>query len=220
MAAHSPLTSPTGFAMTGTTRYPHVFAPLDLGFTRLKNRILMGSMHTGLEERRMRLSERMAAYFRRARARRGGHDHHRRDRAATTWAGGTRTAKLSETGRGAQPAPAHHRRGARRRSRREDLPADPALRSRWRRKPICVAPIGGQVAHRPFTPKELDEAGDRETDRRLRQLRRAGEGGRLRRRRDHRLGRLPDFSTFLVAQAPTCAPTAGAGRGKTGCASR
>ena len=36
--------------MTGATRYPHVFAPLDLGFTRLKNRILMGSMHTGLEE--------------------------------------------------------------------------------------------------------------------------------------------------------------------------
>lgn len=30
--------------------YPHLFTPLDLGFTRLKNRILMGSMHTGLEE--------------------------------------------------------------------------------------------------------------------------------------------------------------------------
>ena len=36
--------------MPSTTRYPHVFSPLDLGFTRLKNRILMGSMHTGLEE--------------------------------------------------------------------------------------------------------------------------------------------------------------------------
>jgi 2,4-dienoyl-CoA reductase (NADPH2) len=30
--------------------YPHLLAPLDLGFTTLKNRILMGSMHTGLEE--------------------------------------------------------------------------------------------------------------------------------------------------------------------------
>ncbi|OAT48815.1 2,4-dienoyl-CoA reductase [Proteus hauseri ATCC 700826] len=30
--------------------YPHLFAPLDLGFTVLKNRVLMGSMHTGLEE--------------------------------------------------------------------------------------------------------------------------------------------------------------------------
>ncbi len=33
------------------TRYPHLLAPLDLGFTRLPNRVLMGSMHTGLEER-------------------------------------------------------------------------------------------------------------------------------------------------------------------------
>ena len=30
--------------------YPHLLAPLDLGFTKLKNRVLMGSMHTGLEE--------------------------------------------------------------------------------------------------------------------------------------------------------------------------
>ena len=30
--------------------YPALFTPLDLGFTRLKNRFLMGSMHTGLEE--------------------------------------------------------------------------------------------------------------------------------------------------------------------------
>ena len=33
------------------TNYPHLLAPLDLGFTTLKNRVLMGSMHTGLEER-------------------------------------------------------------------------------------------------------------------------------------------------------------------------
>ena len=31
--------------------YPNLFQPLDLGFTTLKNRILMGSMHLGLEER-------------------------------------------------------------------------------------------------------------------------------------------------------------------------
>jgi len=31
-------------------RYPHLFQPLDLGFVTLKNRFLMGSMHTGLEE--------------------------------------------------------------------------------------------------------------------------------------------------------------------------
>lgn len=34
------------------TEYPHLLAPLDLGFTTLKNRVLMGSMHTGLEETR------------------------------------------------------------------------------------------------------------------------------------------------------------------------
>ncbi|MBY6067350.1 NADPH-dependent 2,4-dienoyl-CoA reductase [Leisingera aquaemixtae] len=32
------------------TAYPNLLAPLDLGFTTLKNRVLMGSMHTGLEE--------------------------------------------------------------------------------------------------------------------------------------------------------------------------
>ena len=42
--------------------YPHLLAPLDLGFTTLKNRVLMGSMHTGLEERPNGF-ERMAAYF-------------------------------------------------------------------------------------------------------------------------------------------------------------
>ena len=30
--------------------YPKLFEPLDLGFTTLPNRVLMGSMHTGLEE--------------------------------------------------------------------------------------------------------------------------------------------------------------------------
>ena len=33
-----------------TTTYSHLLAPLDLGFTTLKNRVLMGSMHTGLED--------------------------------------------------------------------------------------------------------------------------------------------------------------------------
>jgi 2,4-dienoyl-CoA reductase (NADPH2) len=42
--------------------YPHIFRPLDLGFTQLKNRIIMGSMHTGLEEL-PNGHERMAAFF-------------------------------------------------------------------------------------------------------------------------------------------------------------
>ena len=43
-------------------KYPHIFEPLDLGFTTLKNRILMGSMHTGLEEEKNGL-ERISAYY-------------------------------------------------------------------------------------------------------------------------------------------------------------
>ncbi len=45
-----------------STPYPHLLAPLDLGFTTLKNRVLMGSMHTGLEDRKKHLP-RLAAYF-------------------------------------------------------------------------------------------------------------------------------------------------------------
>ena len=48
--------------MIGEERYPHLFSPLDLGFTTIKNRAIMGSMHTGLEEAEDGF-ERMAAYF-------------------------------------------------------------------------------------------------------------------------------------------------------------
>ncbi|HEY6942314.1 NADPH-dependent 2,4-dienoyl-CoA reductase [Dokdonella sp.] len=43
-------------------RYPNLFAPLDLGFATLPNRVLMGSMHTGLEDR-ARDFDKLAAYF-------------------------------------------------------------------------------------------------------------------------------------------------------------
>ena len=43
-------------------RYPHLLRPLDLGFTTLRNRVLMGSMHVGLEEA-PRGFERMAAFY-------------------------------------------------------------------------------------------------------------------------------------------------------------
>ena len=47
---------------TESPPYPHLFTPLDLGFTTLRNRVLMGSMHTGLEDR-ARDFPRLAAYF-------------------------------------------------------------------------------------------------------------------------------------------------------------
>ncbi|MFO7764040.1 MAG: NADPH-dependent 2,4-dienoyl-CoA reductase [Wenzhouxiangellaceae bacterium] len=43
-------------------RFPHLFQPLDLGFTTLPNRLLMGSMHTGLEDRVWNY-DRLTAYF-------------------------------------------------------------------------------------------------------------------------------------------------------------
>lgn len=45
-----------------TTPYPHLLAPLDLGFTTLRNRVLMGSMHTGLEDHAADFPK-LAAYF-------------------------------------------------------------------------------------------------------------------------------------------------------------
>jgi len=45
-----------------TTSFPHLLAPLDLGFTTLRNRVLMGSMHTGLEDRAADFPK-LAAYF-------------------------------------------------------------------------------------------------------------------------------------------------------------
>ncbi|MGK0290652.1 MAG: 2,4-dienoyl-CoA reductase (NADPH2) [bacterium] len=45
-----------------TNNYPHLLAPLDLGFTTLKNRVLMGSMHTDLEDKAKNFPK-LAAYF-------------------------------------------------------------------------------------------------------------------------------------------------------------
>ncbi len=42
--------------------YPNLLSPLDLGFTTLRNRVIMGSMHTGLEDR-ARNTGRLAEYF-------------------------------------------------------------------------------------------------------------------------------------------------------------
>ena len=44
------------------TDYPTLFSPLDLGFTTLRNRTIMGSMHTGLEDRASNF-ERLAAFY-------------------------------------------------------------------------------------------------------------------------------------------------------------
>ncbi|WP_405757896.1 MULTISPECIES: FAD-dependent oxidoreductase [unclassified Streptomyces] len=48
--------------MSSQSRYPHLLSPLDLGFTTLPNRVIMGSMHTGLEEHAGGF-ERLAAFY-------------------------------------------------------------------------------------------------------------------------------------------------------------
>lgn len=45
-----------------TDSFPHLLSPLDLGFTTLRNRVVMGSMHTGLEDRAGD-TDRLATYF-------------------------------------------------------------------------------------------------------------------------------------------------------------
>lgn len=52
------MTSPT----INESPFPHLLSPLDLGFTQLANRILMGSMHTGLEEEKGGF-EKLAAFY-------------------------------------------------------------------------------------------------------------------------------------------------------------
>ena len=52
-------------------RFPHLFQPLDLGFTTLPNRLLMGSMHTGLEDRVWNYDKLTAYFVERARGRVG-----------------------------------------------------------------------------------------------------------------------------------------------------
>jgi 2,4-dienoyl-CoA reductase (NADPH2) len=48
--------------MTTTSPFPHLLEPLDLGFTQLRNRTLMGSMHVGLEEEKNGF-EKLAAFY-------------------------------------------------------------------------------------------------------------------------------------------------------------
>ncbi|SUA88622.1 2,4-dienoyl-CoA reductase [NADPH] [Pandoraea pulmonicola] len=54
-------------ATSPTSHYPHLMQPLDLGFTTLRNRVLMGSMHVGLEEARNGFARMAEFYAERAR---------------------------------------------------------------------------------------------------------------------------------------------------------
>jgi 2,4-dienoyl-CoA reductase (NADPH2) len=62
MAARPQRSAAPAARVSVTATYPHLLAPLDLGFTTLPNRVLMGSMHTGLEDKAKHFPK-LAAYF-------------------------------------------------------------------------------------------------------------------------------------------------------------
>ncbi|MFJ7884075.1 FAD-dependent oxidoreductase [Pseudomonas sp. NPDC096917] len=136
------------------THYPHLMAPLDLGFTTLRNRCLMGSMHTGLEEQPGGF-ERMAAYF--AERAKGGVGLMVTGGIAPNDEGGVYSgaAKLST----AEEAEKHqvvtravHDAGGK-------ICLQILHAGRYAYSPRQVAPSAIQAPINPFTPKELDEAG-------------------------------------------------------------
>ncbi len=139
--------------MTGTLRYPHVFSPLDLGFTRLKNRILMGSMHTGLEEAPDGF-ERMAAYYA-ERARGGVGMIITGGIAPNTQAGvGGKLSTPAEAEQHRQITTAVHAADPDVKICLQILHTGPLAGT-----PDCVAPSAVKSRIGRYTPNELDEAG-------------------------------------------------------------
>ena len=136
------------------TAYPNLLSPLDLGFTTLPNRVLMGSMHVGLEEAE-RGFERLAAFY--AERARGGVGLIVTGGIAPNDAG--RLLPLAAPSSPPRPRPREHRviteavhaRG------RQDRAADPALRP-LRLPPDLVAPSALQAPISPFPPRALTDA--------------------------------------------------------------
>lgn len=135
------------------SRYPHLLAPLDLGFATLPNRTLMGSMHTGLEETGD--WERVAAFYAERAA--GG--------AGLIVTGGMAPNREGGVFSGAAGLfsaedVANHRRVT---GRVHDEGGRIAMQilhaGRYAYVPDCVAPSPVKSPISPYPPKELDEAG-------------------------------------------------------------
>lgn len=135
------------------TQYPHMLAPLDLGFTTLKNRVLMGSMHTGLEETK---DWNRVAEFYAARARGGvglmvtGGMAPNREGGVFPGAAGLFNAQDI----------ANHKIVTDRVHAADGKIAMQILHAgRYAYSPECVAPSAVKSPISPFAPKELDAAG-------------------------------------------------------------
>ncbi|MEW2306879.1 NADPH-dependent 2,4-dienoyl-CoA reductase [Streptomyces sp. NPDC006655] len=142
------------------SRYPHLLEPLDLGFTTLPNRVLMGSMHVGLEEAE-RGFERMAAFYA-ARARggvglivTGGIAPNDEGRPGE---GGARLTTEAEAEQHRTVTEAVHREGGK-------IAMQILHFGRYAYHPGLVAPSPLQAPISPFPPRELtDEDVERTID--------------------------------------------------------
>jgi 2,4-dienoyl-CoA reductase (NADPH2) len=140
------------------SQYPRLLSPLDLGFTILKNRVLMGSMHTGLEEHKDGF-ERMATYF--AERAKGGVGLIVTGGIAPNRAGWTKpfAAKLStpkEARKHQQITQAVHQEGGK-------ICMQILHTGRYGYHPLAVAPSAVKSPISPFKPWKLTEGGIKRT---------------------------------------------------------
>ena len=135
------------------TAFPHLLSPLDLGHVTLPNRVLMGSMHTGLEE--LGDFDRVAAYYaRRAEGGVGlmvtGGMSPNREGGVLPGAAGLFTER--DIANHARVTGAVHDAGGR-------IAMQILHAGRYAYSPECVAPSAIKSPISPFAPRELDEAG-------------------------------------------------------------
>ncbi|WP_405855947.1 NADPH-dependent 2,4-dienoyl-CoA reductase [Streptomyces sp. NBC_01515] len=135
------------------SRYPHLLNPLDLGFTTLPNRVLMGSMHIGLEEAE-RGFERMAEFYA-ARARggvglivTGGIAP---NEAGRPYEGGAKLTTDAEAAQHSEITAAVHREGGR-------IAMQILHFGRYAYHQDLVAPSAVQAPISPFPPRALTDA--------------------------------------------------------------
>ena len=137
-----------------TPPYPHLLAPLDLGFTTLKNRVLMGSMHTGLEDGRKHFPAMAAFFTERARGGVGlmvtGGFAPNIEGWAKPFAGTLSTSGAARRHR--LVTDAVHAEGGR-------IALQILHTGRYGYQPLCVAPSRIQSPISPFAPRELSARG-------------------------------------------------------------
>ena len=134
--------------------YPHLLAPLDLGFTTLKNRVLMGSMHTGLEDGRKHFPAMAAFFAERARGGVGLMVTGGFSPNIEAWLkpfGGT-LATSGAARRHRIVTDAVHAEGGK-------IALQILHAGRYGYQPFCVAPSRIQSPISPFTPRELSARG-------------------------------------------------------------